>query len=149
MHDFTDRLRPAEPTGPSILARERHNSNVPVQDLANHLLSRNDFLRRQARILTILEKDHLFSKNKQQNLSRPERYYLGLARAKKLRRLADQHGWDQEDQDMSAYLCDDVSPYMVHVAMFITTVKEQGDAEQRAYWLPKIQAWEVIGCYAQ
>lgn len=149
MPDFTVNLKPAEPSGPSILAKERGQSDVPVAELAQHLLSRNGFLERQARILPILEKDPLFRKTKQLNLSRPERYQLGLARAKKLRRLADQHGWNQDDQDMSAYLCDDVSPYMVHVAMFITTVREQGDEQQRAYWLPKIQSWEVVGCYAQ
>lgn len=38
---------------------------------------------------------------------------------------------------------------MVHTQMFETTVREQGDAQQREYWLPKIRAWEAIGCYAQ
>ena len=149
MPDFTDNLKPAEPAGPSILATEREQSDVPVKELASHLLSKDGFLKRQARILPILEGDNLFSKTKQLNLSRPERYHLGLARAKKLRRLADQHGWDQADHDMAAYLCDDVSPYMVHVAMFITTIREQGNDEQRAFWMPKISNWEVIGCYAQ
>ncbi|KAI7559257.1 acyl-CoA oxidase [Hortaea werneckii] len=50
---------------------------------------------------------------------------------------------------MAQYLCDDVSPYMVHYSMFITTIREQGDENQRSYWLPKIEAMEVIGCYAQ
>lgn len=149
MPDFTDNLKPAEPSGPSILATERQQSDVPVDELANHLFSGNGFLERQSRILPILEKEHLFSKTKQLNLSRPERYHLGLARAKRLRRLADQYGWDQDDHDMAAYLCDDVSPYMVHVAMFITTIREQGNDEQYALWMPRISKWEVIGCYAQ
>ena len=74
---------------------------------------------------------------------------LGLARGKKLRRLFSQNGWSEEDHAMAAYLCDDVSPYMVHVDMFITTIEEQGNDEQRNYWLPRVNAWEVIGCYAQ
>lgn len=149
MPDFTDSLTPASPGGPEILAKERSQSDVPVQELAQHLFPRNDFLGRQQRILDVLEKHPLFSKARQMNLSRPERYQLGLARAKMLRRLADQHGWDTEDQSMSQYLCDDVSPYMVHYTMFPTTVREQGDAKQRAYWMPKIEAGEVVGCYAQ
>lgn len=149
MPDFTDKLPPAEPSGPSILSKEREQSNIPVKELSEHLLSRNGFLERQARILPILENDPLFSKARQQNLSRPERYHLGLARGKKLRRLTDQHGWSEEDHAMAAYLCDDVSPYMVHVDMFITTIEEQGDEQQREYWLPRVNAWEVIGCYAQ
>lgn len=149
MPDFADKLQPASPTGPDTLSRERGQSDVPVEELAGHLLSRNDFLKRQQKVLPVLSRDALFSKVRQPNLSRPERYQLGLARAKKLRRWADEYAWDSEDQNMSAYLCDDVSPYMVHGAMFETTVKEQGSDEQRAYWLPKIQAWEAIGCYAQ
>jgi len=149
MPDFTDSLKPASPDGPDILSKERGQSDVPVEELAQHLLSRNDFLGRQERVLKVLEKDSLFNKIKQLNLSRPERYQLGLARAKKLRRYADQYHWDAEDINMSQYLCDDVSPYMVHYAMFVTTVREQGDEKQRAYWLPKIKKMEVIGCYAQ
>lgn len=149
MPDFSDKLKPASPTGPEILRQERGQSNVPIEELANHLLSRNDFLKKQNAILPFLEKDPLFSKARQQNLSRPDRYHLGLARAKKLRRLAEQHKWDEEDVTMSKYLCDDVSPYMVHDQMFPTTVREQGSEEQRKYWLPKIENWEAIGCYAQ
>lgn len=149
MPDFTDNLKPAQPDGPTILAKERDQSNVPIEELAKHLLSNDDFLGRQERVLRVLEKDPLFNKTKQYNLSRPERYQLGLARAKKLRRYADQHGWDAEDHAMGQYLCDDVSPYMVHFAMFATTVREQGDDEQRAYWLPSIDSMKTIGCYAQ
>ena len=149
MPDFTDNLKPASPDGSTILSKERSQSNVPVEELAKHLLSRNDFLGRQQRILKVLEKDSLFSKSKQLNLSRPERYQLGLARAKKLRRYEDQYGWNDEDRSMSQYLCDDVSPFMVHYAMFVTTVREQGNDEQRAYWMPKLEKMEAVGCYAQ
>ena len=148
MPDFTDSLKPAS-DGTAILTSERKQSDVPEEELSKHLLSRNDFLGRQERILRILEKDPLFNKSKQFNLSRPERYLLGLARAKKLRRYEDQYGWDNEDRSMAQYLCDDVLPVMVHYAMFVTTVREQGSEEQRAYWMPKIEKMEVLGCYAQ
>lgn len=149
MPDFISNLQPSAPSGPSILAHERQQSSVPVSELSQHLLAKNDFLSRQARILPILESDPLFRKTKQLNLSRPERYNLGLARAKKLRRLADELGWTRDDQEMAAYLCDDVSPYMVHYAMFITTIREQGSDEQKAAWMPGIDDGSVVGCYAQ
>jgi acyl-CoA oxidase len=149
MPDFTDNLKPASPDGPTILAKERSQSDLPEQELSRLLLSRDDFLGRQERILRILEKDPLFNKVKQFNLSRPERYQLGLARAKKIRRYEDQYGWDRNDVSMAQYLCDDVSPFMVHYAMFVTTIREQASDEQKAYWMPKIEKMEVIGCYAQ
>lgn len=137
MPDFTDNLKPST-DGTAVLTEERNGSNVPIEELAQHLLSRNGFLERQQRILTVLEGDPLFNKVKQFNLSRPERYQLGLARAKKLRWYCDLHGWDGEDHSMAQYLCDDVSPYMVHYAMFVTTVREQGSEEQRKFWMPRI-----------
>ncbi|KAJ5439609.1 uncharacterized protein N7458_010607 [Penicillium daleae] len=149
MPDFTDKLRPTQPDGPTTLARERGQSNLSVHELSKHLFSADGFLERQARILPIVQKEPLFSKEKQQNLSRVERFKLGLARAKLLRRMTDQHRWDHEDYKMAQYLVDDVSPYFLHMEMFVTTVREQASEEQRAYWMPLIESWKIIGAYAQ
>lgn len=149
MPDFTDRLRPSQPDGPSTLAREREQSNISVDELGRHLLADNGFLERQARILPIVQREALFSKEKQQNLSRPERFKLGLARGKLLRRLADKHDWGNLDYKMAQYLVDDVSPYMLHTEMFITTVREQASKHQQAHWMPLIESWRIIGAYAQ
>ncbi len=103
MADFTAALKPAcQSDGAVTLAKERAQSTVPVQDLAKHLLSRDDFLNRQERILKVLQREPLLSKTNQMNLSRPDRYQLGLARAKLLRRLTLKHSWDHEDYKVSA-----------------------------------------------
>jgi acyl-CoA oxidase len=149
MPDFTDNLRPSQPDGPTTLARERGKSDVSTTELGQHLLGSNDFLERQARILSIVQQEPLLSKTKQQNLSRVERFKLGLARAKLLRRLADKHKWSNDDSKMAEYLVDDVSPYFLHMEMFITTIREQASEQQRAYWLPLIESWKIIGAYAQ
>ncbi|KAI9369542.1 acyl-CoA dehydrogenase/oxidase C-terminal [Aspergillus egyptiacus] len=149
MPDFTDGLRPSDPNGPDLLARERTQSTLPVDELAHHLLGHDGFLARQAKVLPVLEKEPLFNKSQQQNLSRPDRFKLALARGKLLRRLAVQHSWTPAEHEMSEYLLDDVTPYMLHMGMFITTVREQGSDAQRVHWLPKILAWEIIGAYAQ
>lgn len=149
MPDFTDKLRPSQPDGPSTLAQEREQSNISTEELGKHLLASDGFLERQARILPILQQEPILSKTKQQNLSRPERFKLGLARAKLLRRLSDKHKWSHDDYKMAEYLVDDVSPYFLHMEMFITTIREQASEEQRAYWLPLIESWKIIGAYAQ
>ncbi|RFU26179.1 hypothetical protein B7463_g10158, partial [Scytalidium lignicola] len=87
MKDFTSALRPAQPDGATTLAQERARSSIPVRELTDHIFT-PEFLECQARITAILEQDPLFSKTTQANLSRPDRYHLGLARAKKLQRLA-------------------------------------------------------------
>ena len=50
---------------------------------------------------------------------------------------------------MADYLVDEVSPYTLHHTMFATTVREQGSEAQKKYWMPKIEDWEIVGCYAQ
>ena len=100
MRDFTDHLQPAKPTGPDTLAKERSQSSIPVDALGSHLLSDDGFLERQERILQVVQKEKLLSKETQQNLSRPDRYKLGLARAKLLRRMQDKLGWKEEDFKM-------------------------------------------------
>ncbi|OCK85349.1 acyl-CoA oxidase [Lepidopterella palustris CBS 459.81] len=148
MSDFTDNLKPRH-DGAATLTAERNGSLISSDELSKHLLSRDGFLPRQARIVEILEKEKLFSKNQQLNLSRPERYHLGLARAKALRRMVEKHGWDHEDYRMAEYLTDEMSPFHLQMTMFATTVREQASEEQKAYWMPKILDWSIIGCYAQ
>lgn len=149
MGDFTDKLEPASPSGPSVLAAERKASNIDIDQLAKHLLSRDGFLDRQKRILAVLEPIPYFCKKNQLNIARPDRFQLSLARAKTLRRLSLQHAWSREDYIMADYLMDEMSPYALHGTMFVTSIREQSNPEQKAYWLPKVEDWEIIGCYAQ
>ncbi|PVH87408.1 acyl-CoA oxidase [Cadophora sp. DSE1049] len=149
MSDFTKYLKPAGPTGPDTLAKERQQSLISTDALAQHLFAGDEFVERQQRILKILEKEKLFSKDMQQNLSRPDRFKLGLAHAKMLRRMQDRFSWSQDDLKMAEYLVDEMSPYALNMSMFATTIREQGSDEQKDYWMPNIESFEVVGAYAQ
>ncbi|KLJ12339.1 hypothetical protein EMPG_12605 [Blastomyces silverae] len=146
--DFSAALKPAAPDGATILANERARSSIPVEELSRYLLT-PEYIEQQNRILKVLESDPLFKKRNQANLARPDLYKLALARAKRIRQLKDKLGWNDDEYQMAATLCDDVLPYYLHTAMFITTVSQQGSEAQKAYWMPKLEAWEVIGAYAQ
>lgn len=149
MTRFPDNLKPKEPTGPSILEKERKNSQVSVTEIANHLYAHNGFLERQSRVLSLLLKEPLFSKEQQAQLSRIDRFKLAVARGKLIRRLQDAHQWSLEDYKMAHYLVDEPTPYHLHMQMFRTTILEQASDEQKAFWLPKIESWDIIGAYAQ
>ncbi|ODH38741.1 hypothetical protein ACO22_02214 [Paracoccidioides brasiliensis] len=146
--DFSAALKPAAPDGATILANERARSSIPVHELSQHLLT-SEYLEQQNRVLNVLESDPLFKKTNQANLSRPDRYLLALARSKRIRQFQDKFRWNKDGYSMAASLCDDVLPYHLHTSMFTTTVAQQGSEAQKAYWMPKIEAWEVIGAYAQ
>lgn len=150
MRDFSDQLKPhPQSDGASTLSRERAQSPLDTEEISVHLFGRDEFLERQGRVLAILECEPIFRKTNQLNLARPDRYRLGLARAKVLRRLSDKHGWSIKDDQMASYLVDEVSPYHLHVTMFGTCVREQGSEEQKEYWLPRIDRFEIIGAYSQ
>ncbi|KAK5077981.1 hypothetical protein LTR64_003615 [Lithohypha guttulata] len=149
MSDFSTELKPADPQGPNVLSQERARSDIDINQLAQHLLHRGDFLQRQKKILSVIEKRPYFCKKNQLNLARPDRYHLGLARAKELRRLSLEHGWDIDDYKMADYLADEMAPYALQTVMFATSIREQCNEEQMKYWLPKVENWEIIGCYGQ
>nr|KAK5447743.1 hypothetical protein LTR18_003324 [Exophiala xenobiotica] len=146
--DFSSRLKPAPPEGAATIQQERARSDLDADKLGQHLHGKT-YLHRQQRILAIIVKEKLFDKSQQANLSRPDRYKLGLARGKRLRQLQDVHRWDDEDFLMAEYLVDDVQPYHLHISLFTAAIREQSNDEQRAYWMPKVASWEIIGAYAQ
>lgn len=147
-HNWEDQLKPGGPSGPASLAAERSGSAVDTDALANHLLG-PEYLERQERILGLLTKDKLFSKQAVPNLSRPDRYLLGLARGKRMRQLHVKHGWTDEDHEMAKFLVDEISPYQLNVTMFRQTLHEQTSDAQRDYWFKRCHDWEVVGAYAQ
>lgn len=146
---FPDNLKPKEPSGPSLLDKERRQSPIAVDALGKHIFAGTGFLERQARVLAAMENEPLFDKSQQLQLSRVDRVKLGLARGKLMRRLQERHGWDMDDYHMAAYLLGEQSPYRLHVGMFRTTIEQQSSDAQRAYWMPKVDGWEISGTYSQ
>jgi acyl-CoA oxidase len=147
--DWALQLKPhPSADGASIIAAERAKSNINIAKLSETLFGK-EYLSRQARVVKILESEPIFSKAQQANLSRPDRYALGLARGKKMRALMDEHSWSQEDLLMAEYLTDEINPFHLHLSLFANAMREQCSPEQAAYWIPKMDEWEVIGAYAQ
>jgi acyl-CoA oxidase len=122
MASFVDKLKPAEPSGSTIIAKERAQSDISVDALSQTLFAGDNYLQCQARILPILTAKPLFNMNQQANLSRLDLFKLALARAKLLRRLKVQHNWDIDNYKFAELLVDDVSPYYLHLHMFVTTM---------------------------
>lgn len=147
--DFTAALKPHPwANGSSILQAERQRSDINVNELSSHLFGLK-YLERQQRILDIVKNEKVFSKSNQANLARPDRYKLGLARGKRMRQLMDKHGWTEDDLLMAEYLVDDTMPYHLHLSLFNSAIRMQTSDEQAAYWIPKLESWEIIGAYAQ
>ena len=146
--EFVNDLKPSEPQCSNTLAAERNGSNIKTTEVAEHLRGRNE-LRRQQWLLHTLASHQVFDKSNQANLSRPDRYRLGLARGKQLIRLAKANNWSDADFDMAIWLIGDMNPLVLSKSMFRQTIREQANDDQQRRWLPRIENWDFIGAYAQ
>ena len=112
------KLTPSGPQGSELLEQERARSNLPVKKLSEFLFSK-EVLARQERILGILKAEKVFNKSQNYFDGREARFQTALARAKRLRQLAVQHSWSQDEYTMASELISEPGPYGLHASMFL------------------------------
>lgn len=146
--DWVQRLTPSAPHGSELLAQEREKSNIPVDQLAEFLFTRN-VLDRTANILKILLADPVFDKSQNYFQGRESRIETSLARAKRLQQLSIKHKWSQDDFMCANDLLSEATPYALHFSMFFVCLREQSTPEQQDLFLKRAENYDIIGCYAQ
>ena len=115
---WVKKLTPSGPQGTELLEQERAQSNLPVDRLAEFLFTK-EVLARQDNVLQILKPEKVFNKSQNYFSGREERFQRALARAKRMRQLAVQHQWSQEDYQMASELISEPGPYGLHASMFL------------------------------
>ena len=113
-----NKLKPSGPQGSELLEQERAQSNVPVKRLSEFLFSK-EVLARQERVLNILKREKVFNKSQNYFDGREARFQTALARAKRMRQLAVQHHWSQDEYMMASELISEPGPYGLHASMFL------------------------------
>ncbi|KAH9111702.1 hypothetical protein LEN26_010049, partial [Aphanomyces euteiches] len=79
-----------------------------------------------------------------------ERYENALGKTHAFVKLLEKHNITDWDDTTIVYLfIGEPLPIDVHRNMFVPTFETQMDDEQRAYWLPKANAFQITGAYAQ
>ena len=89
-----------------------------MQKLSEYLFSK-EVLARQERVLDILKREKVFDKSQNYFNGREARFETALARAKRMRQLAVQHHWSQDDYMMASELISEPGPYGLHASMFL------------------------------
>lgn len=113
-------LTPSGPQGSELLEQERAQSSVPVDKLSEFLFSK-EVLERQERVLNILKTEKVFNKSQNYFNGREARFETALARAKRMRQLAVQHRWSQDEYMMASELISEPGPYGLHASMFLVS----------------------------
>ena len=131
-----------------LLQSEREKSNVNISRLGDLLFTKS-FLERKESILDVLRADPAFEKSRNHYLGPTEKLEIALTRGKRLRQLAVEHCWSEDDYQIAADLISEPDPYGLHASLFLVTLREQGSPEQHNKFLAKAECWEYIGCYAQ
>ncbi|QKX63260.1 uncharacterized protein TRUGW13939_10429 [Talaromyces rugulosus] len=141
-------LKPSGPQGSELLAKEREQSNVAVDALAE-LLHTKQTLERQEELVSVLQSEKVFDKSQGQSLGRVDRLQSALRKGKRLHQLSVERKWTLEEYHAAAGLLGEPTPYALHASMFLVTLREQSNPEQRKLFLERAEKYEIIGCYAQ
>ena len=112
------KLKPSGPQGTELLDQERAQSRVPVEKLSEFLFTK-EVLARQDGVLKILKSEKVFNKSQNYFSGREERFQRALARAKRMRQLAIENRWSQDEYMMASDLISEPGPYGLHASMFL------------------------------
>ena len=116
--EWVRNLKPAGPQGSELLTSERAKSNLPVGKLTEFLFGR-EWIDMRDKILKILQSEKVFDKSNNYFAGRIQRFEAALARAKRLRQLAEEHEWSLEDHNIAVDLIAEPMPYGLHGTMFL------------------------------
>ena len=138
------------------LVAERAAASFPVRELTYFLDGGAEQTRMRERFEAIVEAEPVFRRScADYSLSRPERYRLAMRKQLRLCELIKDlqltGNYATAGSDVRALrlaVHDDIGSDL-QLLMFIPNLKATFSDEQLAHWLPRAEAWEVLGCYAQ
>lgn len=117
---WVKKLTPSGPQGSELLEQERAQSHLPVDKLSEFLFTK-EVLGRQDKVLKVLKSEKVFDKSQNYFAGREDRFQTALARAKRMRQLAVEHQWSQDEYLMASELISEPGPYGLHASMFLVS----------------------------
>ncbi|KAL3665486.1 hypothetical protein V7S43_009521 [Phytophthora oleae] len=135
---------------PLLLKKERSTGDIDPRVLTNVLRDGSSTNARRKELVAMIERHPVLSDRDMMFRNHTERYTFGLKKvAHFVQFLKDEKISDTEEQQilygaLGEPLCIDV-----HNSMFVPTLENQGDDEQRAKWLPLAKNYKILGAYAQ
>ncbi|RHY17434.1 hypothetical protein DYB32_010522, partial [Aphanomyces invadans] len=135
---------------PLLLKKERATASFDSQLLVDVIHGTREHQARCQYLLGLVMHDPVLSDRDMISRNHKERYEKALEKSHAFAKLLEVHGiTDPDEQTYVYYAIGEPLPIDVHRSMFIPTLENQMDDEQRAYWLPKAKAFEITGAYAQ
>ncbi|CAI5730645.1 unnamed protein product [Hyaloperonospora brassicae] len=135
---------------PRLLSKERANGDIDPDVLTNVLRDGKAANDRRKQLVQVIARHPVLSDRDMMFRSHTERYAFGLKKAFHYVKLLEEGGYtDAHDRWILYKTMGEPLGIDVHRAMFIPTLENQGDDEQRAKWLPLAKQFKILGAYAQ
>ncbi|GMF12628.1 unnamed protein product [Phytophthora lilii] len=135
---------------PLLLRKERAGGDVDPAVLTNVLRDGQAANERRKHLVGLIERHPVLSDRDMMFRNHTERYEFGLKKVSHfVQFLKDQNIVDRNEQGIMYAALGEPLCIDVHNSMFIPTLENQGDDEQRAKWLPLARTYKILGAYAQ
>ncbi|KAG9408602.1 hypothetical protein AC1031_020456 [Aphanomyces cochlioides] len=146
---MTSTLPPAD-LAPELLKKERSTATFEVQSCIDLVHGSREHQARRKQLFNLVVADPVLSDREMNSRNHHERYTKALEKAHAFIQLLKKNNiTDQSETTIVYQFVGEPLPIDVHRAMFVPTLETQMDDEQRAYWLPKAESFEITGAYAQ
>ncbi|KAL4157190.1 hypothetical protein PRNP1_006215 [Phytophthora ramorum] len=135
---------------PLLLKKERANGDIHPAVLTDVLRDGKAANARRKQLIKVIEQHPVLSDRDMMFRNHTEHYTFGLKKGfHYVKLLQDGDYTDPQDQQILYKALGEPLGFDVHRAMFVPTLENQGDDEQRAKWLPLAKSYKILGAYAQ
>ncbi|OAL26512.1 hypothetical protein AYO20_10081 [Fonsecaea nubica] len=125
-------------------------TTTPSTSPLSNFLWGEERLKRRCEILAAVTQNPIFTQPRNTHgLSRKDLWTLRLQQSVELLDLKFKLGWSNQQFVDATKIAGDLLSIGVNYRIFLRNLEAQMSPEQKAYWLPKAQRYEISGCYAQ
>lgn len=132
------------------LRRERGNVPFDIKQFREALYG-SEMLRKVTKLYKLMANNKCFDLSHLWNITNVNRYMKGAERAEEFVKICRHHNLcnDMESLSVMQVLVGDDFFLHLHITMFLTTLEQLCDKEQRTWWITKARHFRIIGTYAQ
>ncbi|OMJ29267.1 Peroxisomal acyl-coenzyme A oxidase 1 [Smittium culicis] len=146
---FSTQLAPMKPHTSETLASERKRANFSISDMDSFINGQKAVDQREKMLAIIRSQPEEFDNYDTYYLNRTEKLEKGLKLEKKLIGMLRRKEINEAEMNKIFFLLDTQTTFDLTRGMFIPTLEQQCNDEQREAFLKPALDYRIIGCYAQ
>ncbi|THV04494.1 peroxisomal oxidase [Dendrothele bispora CBS 962.96] len=131
------------------MSNARKRTTVDVAVMRDFVYNgHNEWLRKE-KIIEVLSKDPVFSKEGRDFMTRTEKYNRGLRMINRVSELENSLGWTKEESRLAMHSLDEALPISLHLTAFEPVFLAQASPSLLSTYAPLAAKLGIFGCYLQ